>query len=55
MMSQFTLNWFAATMGTGILALVLPQVPVVGPSLAGVGQALWMGNIALFALFTALC
>ncbi|RBP10551.1 C4-dicarboxylate transporter/malic acid transport protein [Roseiarcus fermentans] len=51
---QFTPNWFAATMGTGILALVLPQVPVVGPALSGVGQALWMVNIALFMVFSIL-
>ena len=30
MIRQFTPNWFAATMGTGILALALPQVPGVG-------------------------
>ena len=29
---QFTPNWFAATMGTGILALALPQIPGIGPS-----------------------
>ena len=51
---QFTPNWFAATMGTGILALVLPQVPTIGPALIGVGQALWMANIALFAVFSTL-
>ena len=51
---QFTPNWFAATMGTGILALVLPQVPVAGPALFGVGQALWMINIALFTTFAAI-
>lgn len=51
---QFAPNWFAATMGTGILALVLPQVPAIGPSLCGVGQALWMANIALFAVFSML-
>lgn len=51
---QFTPNWFAATMGTGILALALPQVPGIGPSLEGLGAALWFANIALFALFSAL-
>jgi hypothetical protein len=30
MIRQFTPNWFAATMGTGILALALPQVPGIG-------------------------
>lgn len=41
MIRQFTPNWFAATMGTGILALALPQVPGVGASLHPVGEALW--------------
>ena len=54
MIRQFTPNWFAATMGTGILALALPQVPYLGPSLKPVGEALWFLNIALFALFSAL-
>ena len=33
MVRQFTPNWFAATMGTGVLALVLPQLPGVGAAL----------------------
>lgn len=51
---QFTPNWFAATMGTGILALASPQVPRIGPSLQGLGEALWLVNIVLFLLFSAL-
>ncbi|APH57328.1 C4-dicarboxylate transport protein [Granulibacter bethesdensis] len=51
---QFTPNWFAATMGTGILALTLPQVPGIGPALKPIGEALWFLNIALFMLFTLL-
>ncbi len=54
MIRQFTPNWFAATMGTGILALALPQVPGVGASLHRVGEALWYFNIALFTLFAGL-
>ena len=54
MIRQFTPNWFAATMGTGILALALPQVPGVGTSLHPVGEALWYFNIALFTLFAGL-
>ncbi|MDF0491341.1 TDT family transporter [Sphingomonas sp. H39-1-10] len=54
MIRQFTPNWFAATMGTGILALALPQVPDIGPALLPVGRALWLFNIALFALFSVL-
>lgn len=47
---QFTPNWFAASMGTGVLALVLAQIAPLKP----IGQALWLFNIALFGLFAAL-
>lgn len=47
---QFTPNWFAVTMGTGILALALPQLPL--PGMQALGQALWLFNIALFCLFS---
>lgn len=51
---QFTPNWFAATMGTGILALALPQLPNIGFVLKPLGEALWLCNIALFGLFAGL-
>jgi C4-dicarboxylate transporter/malic acid transport protein len=51
---QFTPNWFAATMGTGVLALALAQLPVAIPALHAFAEALWLFNIALFLLFTAL-
>jgi C4-dicarboxylate transporter/malic acid transport protein len=54
MIRQFTPNWFAATMGTGILALALPQVPGAGSTLHAIGEGLWLFNIGLFMLFTAL-
>ena len=54
MIRQFTPNWFAATMGTGILALALPQIPGAGPALKPVGEAMWMFNIGLFGLFSGL-
>lgn len=50
---QFTPNWFTVNMGTGILSLLLAQVP--GPvwlHLAGAG--LWRVNIALFGFFALL-
>ncbi|WP_223529459.1 TDT family transporter [Pseudomonas sp. GL-R-19] len=50
---QFTPNWFAATMGTGVLALALAQLPVAMPALHAFAEALWLFNIALFLLFTA--
>lgn len=40
--------------GTGILAVALPQVPGIGPTLHPVGEGLWFFNIALFTLFTGL-
>ena len=51
---QFTPNWFTVTMGTGILALAVNQFPVAIPGLHDVGQVLWLVNIGLFALFSAL-
>ena len=54
MIRQFTPNWFAATMGTGILALALPQLPGNSALLHRAGEVLWMGNIGLFAIFSVL-
>ncbi len=51
---QFTPNWFTVTMGTGILALALNQFPVAIPGLHSIAEALWVLNIALFSLFSAL-
>ena len=48
---QFTPNWFAATMGTGVLALALPMAH---SGLAPLGEALWLFNIGLFVLFSLL-
>ncbi|MFI8397663.1 TDT family transporter [Pseudomonas sp. NPDC078863] len=50
---QFTPNWFAATMGTGVLALALAQLPLAIPGLHAVAEGLWLFNILLFTLFTA--
>ncbi|MBD0679902.1 TDT family transporter [Pseudomonas sp. PSB11] len=51
---QFTPNWFAATMGTGVLALALMQLPVASPVLHAIAETLWLFNIFLFLLFTVL-
>nr|WP_319528665.1 TDT family transporter [Pseudomonas laurentiana] len=48
---QFTPNWFAVTMGTGVLALALKQAL---PALSGVAEALWLLTIGLFILFSAM-
>jgi C4-dicarboxylate transporter/malic acid transport protein len=51
---QFTPNWFAMTMGTGALSLVLAQLPLHIPGVYQVAEALWLFNILLFALFSVL-
>ncbi|PNW00461.1 TDT family transporter [Pseudomonas protegens] len=51
---QFTPNWFAATMGTGVLALALAQWPAEAPGLHQVAEGFWWLTIALFLLFTAM-
>ena len=51
---QFTPNWFAATMGTGVLALALASLPVNIPGLHAVAEGLWLFNIGLFILFSVL-
>lgn len=48
---QFTPNWFAATMGTGVLALALAQLPLAIPGLRAVAEGLWLFNMLLFTLF----
>jgi C4-dicarboxylate transporter/malic acid transport protein len=47
---HFTPNWFAVTMGTGVLALLLAPYP----ALHGLAQGVWEANIGLFALCTLL-
>ncbi|MFP3514626.1 TDT family transporter [Pseudomonas sp. SIMBA_077] len=54
MIRQFTPNWFAVTMGTGVLALALAQLPGNIPGVQAVAQALWLFNIGLFVLFSVL-
>ncbi|OOV96350.1 TDT family transporter [Pseudomonas sp. MF4836] len=50
---QFTPNWFAATMGTGVLALALAQLPLQVPGLHLLAEGLWWFTIFLFLLFSA--
>jgi C4-dicarboxylate transporter/malic acid transport protein len=51
---QFTPNWFAATMGTGVLALALAQLPVQLPGVYPIAEGLWLLTIILFVLFSGL-
>ncbi len=51
---QFTPNWFAVTMGTGILALALNQLPIPIAGVKAVAEGLWLFNIGLFVVFAGL-
>ncbi|MEJ0040273.1 MAG: TDT family transporter [Gammaproteobacteria bacterium] len=51
---RFTPNWFTITMGTGVVALALNQVPLDIPGRAALARALWITNIALFGAFAIL-
>jgi C4-dicarboxylate transporter/malic acid transport protein len=51
---QFTPNWFAVTMGNGIVFLVLTALPLHFSSQRALAESLWCVDIALFAVFTAM-
>lgn len=51
---HFTPNWFAMTMGTGVLALVIAHLPWSWPGLARLAEGLWLFTVFLFALFSVL-
>ena len=51
---QFTPNWFTVTMGTGVAALVLAELPFAHGALWQIGAAVWQFNIGLFAVFSVL-
>lgn len=51
---HFTPNWFAVTMGTGVLALVLAHLPWQLPGLYALAEGLWLFGVALFVLFSLL-
>lgn len=47
---NFTPNWFAASMGTGILAICLGQFHQIA-ILKPIAEGLWIANIILFSIF----
>ncbi|GAB5100682.1 TDT family transporter [Caballeronia sp. HLA56] len=51
---QFTPNWFALTMGTGIVFLVLLAAPFRLAGQHTVAEALWMIDIVFFTVFSIL-
>lgn len=54
MVRHVTPNWFAVTMGTGALSLVLLAQPLGGGARSLVAEALWRLDIGVFALLLAL-
>lgn len=48
---QFTPNWFAVTMGTGVVYLVLNALPGTSGAKLALAEWLWRIDIALYALF----
>ncbi|MFP6560776.1 TDT family transporter [Paraburkholderia sp. B3] len=51
---QFTPNWFAVTMGTGVVYLVLNALPGASPAKTAAAELLWQIDIGLYALFFAM-
>lgn len=51
---QFTPNWFTVTMGTGVVALILPEFPFAHELLLRIATLLWQINTVLFSVFSIL-
>ncbi|QIO07605.1 TDT family transporter [Acinetobacter lanii] len=51
---QFTPNWFTVTMGTGVVALILPELPFASSLMWSLGALVWQLNMVLFSLFSLL-
>ncbi|WDD90940.1 TDT family transporter [Burkholderia sp. FERM BP-3421] len=51
---QFTPNWFAMTMGNGIVSLVLVALPFHFTGQQALAATLWSVNVVLYALCTAM-
>ena len=51
---QFTPNWFTVSMGTGVVALIVSEFPMLKALTWQLGTGLWYFNILLFALFSVL-
>ncbi|SDB92066.1 TDT family transporter [Acinetobacter boissieri] len=51
---HFTPNWFTATMGTGVVSLVISELPLFQQQMFVLGYLLWLFNILLFVTFSVL-
>lgn len=54
MIRHFTPNWFTVNMGTGVIALLISELPFMHKTLFALGTGLWLFNIVLFAVFVVL-
>lgn len=51
---HFTPNWFSVIMGTGVVALILPELPINSSVAWAIGSLLWQVNLILFIAFSGL-
>ena len=51
---QFTPNWFTVSMGTGVVALIVSEFPMLKALTWQLSTGLWYFNILLFVLFSVL-
>ena len=51
---QFTPNWFTVSMGTGVVALIVSEFPMLKALTWQLGTGLWYFNILLLVLFSVL-
>jgi C4-dicarboxylate transporter/malic acid transport protein len=51
---QFTPNWFAVTMGTGVVYLVLNALPGASAVKLALAEWLWRADICMYAFFLAM-
>ncbi|RKT98703.1 C4-dicarboxylate ABC transporter [Burkholderia sp. Nafp2/4-1b] len=51
---QFTPNWFAVTMGNGVILLILESLPSYSTLQSDFAFALWCANAALYTFFIAM-
>lgn len=54
MIREFTPNWFAVVMGTGVVALIMAHSPVASDLFYRLGFMLWGINTLLFCVFSVL-
>ena len=51
---HFTPNWFTAVMGTGVVAIILAEMPFAHALMWKLGERLWQFNVFLFSVFGVL-